>query len=88
MKMNTLAAALCATASLPVVAAMPAVPRADTFDDIQYWVGNGAIMSETVIAYMLAWCRGCPAVAKGTSGDFYANDPQCWASVENGLIEG
>ena len=33
-----------------------------------------------------AWCRGCPAVAKGTNGSFYAEDPQCWASVENGLI--
>ena len=27
---------------------------------------------------LLAWCRGCPAVAKGTSGSFYAADPQCW----------
>ena len=25
-----------------------------------------------------AWCRGCPAVAKGTNGNFYAADPQCW----------
>ena len=25
-----------------------------------------------------SWCRGCPAVAKGTNGDFYAADPQCW----------
>lgn len=24
------------------------------------------------------WCRGCPAVAAGTHGDFYAADPQCW----------
>jgi radical SAM/SPASM domain protein of ACGX system len=24
------------------------------------------------------WCRGCPAVANGTNGDFYAPDPQCW----------
>ncbi|MBR1743988.1 MAG: radical SAM/SPASM domain protein, ACGX system [Lachnospiraceae bacterium] len=31
---------------------------------------------------LLAWCRGCPAVAKGTYGDFYAEDPQCWADVE------
>ncbi len=30
---------------------------------------------------LLAWCRGCPAVAKGTYGDFYAADPQCWAEV-------
>lgn len=29
-----------------------------------------------------AWCRGCPAVAKGTYGDFYAADPQCWKEVE------
>ncbi len=34
---------------------------------------------------LLAWCRGCPAVAKGTNGDFYANDPQCWAD-ENGEL--
>ncbi len=27
------------------------------------------------------WCRGCPAVAKGTNGDFYAADPQCWKEV-------
>ncbi len=27
---------------------------------------------------LLAWCRGCPAVASGTSGNFYASDPQCW----------
>ncbi len=30
---------------------------------------------------LLAWCRGCPAVAYGTSGDFYAHDPQCWKDV-------
>jgi radical SAM protein with 4Fe4S-binding SPASM domain len=24
------------------------------------------------------WCRGCPAVASGADGDFYAPDPQCW----------
>lgn len=35
---------------------------------------------------LLAWCRGCPAVAKGTNGSFYADDPQCWASEENGLL--
>lgn len=27
---------------------------------------------------LLAFCRGCPAVAYGTSGSFYAPDPQCW----------
>lgn len=35
---------------------------------------------------LLAWCRGCPAVAKGTNGDFYTDDPQCWATEESGLI--
>ncbi|MBR1743127.1 MAG: radical SAM/SPASM domain protein, ACGX system [Lachnospiraceae bacterium] len=30
---------------------------------------------------LLAWCRGCPAVAKGTNGSFYAEDPQCWMEV-------
>ena len=25
-----------------------------------------------------AWCRGCPAVADGTTGNFYGADPQCW----------
>jgi len=24
------------------------------------------------------YCRGCPAVAKGATGNFYAHDPQCW----------
>lgn len=30
---------------------------------------------------LLAWCRGCPAVANGHSGNFYAADPQCWKEV-------
>lgn len=28
-----------------------------------------------------SFCRGCPAVAKGTSGSFYAADPQCWKEI-------
>lgn len=28
-----------------------------------------------------AWCRGCPAVASGKNGEFYAADPQCWKDV-------
>jgi len=24
------------------------------------------------------FCRGCPAVSKGLTGNFYAKDPQCW----------
>ncbi len=36
---------------------------------------------------LLAWCRGCPAVAAGSSGgDFYAEDPQCWAESVEGLL--
>ena len=27
---------------------------------------------------LLAFCRGCPAVASGQTGNFYAADPQCW----------
>ena len=27
---------------------------------------------------LLNYCRGCPAVAYTTTGDFYAPDPQCW----------
>lgn len=30
---------------------------------------------------LLAFCRGCPAVATGKNGDFYAADPQCWKDV-------
>lgn len=30
---------------------------------------------------LLAWCRGCPAVASGRDGNFYAADPQCWKEV-------
>lgn len=30
---------------------------------------------------LLAWCRGCPAVAYGTTGDFYGSDPQCWKEI-------
>lgn len=30
---------------------------------------------------LLRFCRGCPAVAKCTTGNFYAKDPQCWKMV-------
>ena len=30
---------------------------------------------------LLPYCRGCPAVAKGKYGDFYAQDPQCWKEI-------
>lgn len=33
-----------------------------------------------------AWCRGCPAVACGTNGSFYSDDPQCWADVNSDLF--
>lgn len=32
---------------------------------------------------LLAWCRGCPAVAKGTYGSFYDKDPQCWKKTNS-----
>ena len=32
---------------------------------------------------LLAFCRGCPAVASGKDGNFYAADPQCWKEIEN-----
>ncbi|MCR5176156.1 MAG: radical SAM/SPASM domain protein, ACGX system [Anaerovibrio sp.] len=35
---------------------------------------------------LLAWCRGCPAVACSSGGDFYAEDPQCWADSLEGLL--
>lgn len=31
---------------------------------------------------LMAWCRGCPAVASGKEGNFYASDPQCWKVIE------
>ena len=30
---------------------------------------------------LLAFCRGCPAVAGGKNGNFYAPDPQCWKEI-------
>lgn len=30
---------------------------------------------------LLRFCRGCPAVAHGTTGDMYAADPQCWKHI-------
>lgn len=31
---------------------------------------------------LLAFCRGCPAVASGRDGNFYAADPQCWKEID------
>ena len=31
---------------------------------------------------LLAFCRGCPAVASGKTGNFYSPDPQCWKEVQ------
>jgi radical SAM/SPASM domain protein of ACGX system len=31
---------------------------------------------------LLRFCRGCPAVAFGSTGDMYAPDPQCWKEIE------
>jgi radical SAM/SPASM domain protein of ACGX system len=30
---------------------------------------------------LFSWCRGCPAVSYGYTGNMYAPDPQCWAEV-------
>ena len=30
---------------------------------------------------LLRFCRGCPAVAYGYTGNSYAPDPQCWKEV-------
>ncbi|HCM27798.1 MAG: radical SAM/SPASM domain protein, ACGX system [Treponema sp. GWB1_62_6] len=30
---------------------------------------------------LLRFCRGCPAVARGTTGNMYAPDPQCWKEI-------
>ncbi len=30
---------------------------------------------------LLQFCRGCPAVAYGTTGNFYGADPQCWKEI-------
>jgi radical SAM/SPASM domain protein of ACGX system len=35
---------------------------------------------------LLPYCRGCPAVAKGTNGSFYSSDPQCWADEKSDLF--
>ncbi|WKY44346.1 radical SAM/SPASM domain protein, ACGX system [Eubacteriaceae bacterium ES2] len=31
---------------------------------------------------LLAFCRGCPAVAYGSKGNFYGPDPQCWKETD------
>jgi len=31
---------------------------------------------------LLRFCRGCPAVAYGTNGNFYGADPQCWKAAK------
>ena len=30
---------------------------------------------------LLRFCRGCPAVAYGSTGNMYASDPQCWKEL-------
>jgi len=30
---------------------------------------------------LLKQCRGCPAVAYGAFGDYFANDPKCWKKI-------
>ena len=87
MKMNIAAAALCATVSLPVVAVGPAVPYADTFDNIRYWVGNGTNKCAVVIdfnddsvpycsfAWGYRWNGDAPSM-KAILDEITANDPR------------
>ena len=87
MKMNFAVAALCATVALPVVAAMPAVPYADTFDNIKYWVGNGTNKCAVVIdfndgnvanssfAWGYRWNGNAPSM-KAILDEITANDPR------------
>ena len=35
---------------------------------------------------LLPFCRGCPAVARGTHGEFYDTDPQCWLEEGSELL--
>ena len=39
-------------------------------------------IEKLLICELLAFCRGCPAVASGRDGNFYGADPQCWKEVE------
>ena len=87
MKINIAAAALCATVSFPVVAAMPAVPNADTFDDIKYWVGNGTNRCAIVVDFndgevgnrSFAWgyrWNGTAPCVKAILDEITATDPR------------
>lgn len=35
---------------------------------------------------LMAFCRGCPAVASGREGNFYAADPQCWKEIQEEAV--
>ena len=48
---TTIAAALCATISSQAFAAAQALPRAETLDDIAYWVGSGTNRCAVVIDF-------------------------------------
>lgn len=39
-------------------------------------------IEKLLICELLAFCRGCPAVASGRDGNFYGADPQCWKEVK------
>lgn len=38
-------------------------------------------MERCAACRLLPFCRGCPAVAHGATGDFLSGDPQCWRVV-------
>lgn len=58
----------------------------DRLSDV--WAGKGMeayreynLFKKCSKCELLRFCRGCPAVAYGTTGDFYGEDPQCWKEV-------
>ncbi len=59
---------------------------ADRLADI--WIGgmekyrDYARFEKCAKCELLAFCRGCPAVASGKDGNFYAADPQCWHEIQ------
>ena len=94
-----LAAALCASAALPVAAVKQGDPIVSTFDDIQYWVGNGTNRCAVVIdfndgsvpnssfAWGYRWNGDAPSV-ESILNEIAADDPRLTAFVSGGWVSG
>lgn len=57
----------------------------DSIDDIQKskpCYGDITLYETCGQCRLASWCRGCPAVAYGQYGSFFARDPQCWHIVK------